>query len=64
MREVAGGIAGEQYLIKEPVSRPGDYIELRAEMDLIIAFSNCPMDVVIPVNGWACTPLKIEIYEV
>ncbi|CAL5219271.1 g1071 [Coccomyxa viridis] len=37
-----------------PVSKPGDYIVLRAEMDCIVAFSACPQDV-IPVNGVAGT---------
>jgi uncharacterized protein YcgI (DUF1989 family) len=32
------------------VSKPGDYVMLRAEMDLIMAFSACPMDVT-PING-------------
>lgn len=33
-----------------PVSTPGSYVALRAEMDLIIAFSACPQDV-LPING-------------
>ena len=32
------------------VSKPGDHVLLRAEMDLIMAFSACPMDVT-PING-------------
>jgi uncharacterized protein YcgI (DUF1989 family) len=36
--------------IRPPVSKPGDYLVLRAEMDLVIAFSACPMDIV-PTNG-------------
>jgi uncharacterized protein YcgI (DUF1989 family) len=56
-------VAAGEWRIKEPVSRPGDYIEFQAEMDCIAAFSNCPMDVVAPCNGWVCTPLKVEIYE-
>lgn len=28
--------------LQEPLSKPGDYIDLRAEMDCIIAISNCP----------------------
>src|ERR671924_633761 len=31
-------------VVGEPVSKPGDYIEFRAEMDLIPGFSNCPLD--------------------
>lgn len=38
-----------------PVSQPGDYVLLRAEMDCVIAFSACPQDRV-PINGAACTP--------
>ena len=55
-------VAGE-WKIKEPVSRPGDYIEFRMEMDCILALSNCPNDVINPVNAWVCTPIKVEIYE-
>jgi uncharacterized protein YcgI (DUF1989 family) len=33
-----------------PVCKPGDYISLRAEIDLVIAFSACPQDL-LPVNG-------------
>jgi uncharacterized protein YcgI (DUF1989 family) len=35
------------------VAAPGDYLELRAEMDCIVAFSACPQDM-IPINGEAC----------
>ena len=35
---------------EETVSRPGDYVVLKAEMDLIIAFSACPQDI-LPING-------------
>jgi len=34
-----------------PVSRPGDYVVLRAEMDCIVAMSACPQDM-IPINGF------------
>jgi uncharacterized protein YcgI (DUF1989 family) len=56
-------IAAGEYRIKEPVSRPGDYIEFRMEMDCLVIFTNCPMDVIAPTNGWVCTPLKVEIFE-
>jgi uncharacterized protein YcgI (DUF1989 family) len=36
-----------------PLSRPGDSISFRAEMDAIVAFSACPMDL-FPVNGADC----------
>jgi len=34
----------------EPVSTPGSYVLFRAEMDLVIAFSACPQDI-LPING-------------
>lgn len=40
-----------------PVSSPGSYVRLRAEMDAIIVLSACPQDMV-PVNGLACTPTE------
>jgi len=51
-----------RWVIGEPVSRPGDYVEFRAEMDLIVGLSNCPLDVLNPCNGYHCTPVKIEVY--
>lgn len=43
-----------------PVSRPGDYVKLRAEMDLVVVFSSCPQDI-LPVNGEACTPVDVHV---
>ena len=42
---------------KPPVSNPGDYVTLRAEMDLVVAFSACPQDMV-PINGADCVPTE------
>jgi uncharacterized protein YcgI (DUF1989 family) len=33
-----------------PISTPGSYVTLRAEMDCYVAFSACPQDIV-PING-------------
>ena len=38
-----------------------DYIELRAEMDVLVAVSACPADT-SPTNGGKCSPLGIRIY--
>lgn len=38
-----------------PVSKPGDYVVLRAERDAVIAFSCCPQDI-LPINGAECVP--------
>jgi uncharacterized protein len=40
-----------------PVSTPGSYVVLRAEMDCIVAFSACPQDM-IPINGAAMKPTE------
>ncbi len=40
-----------------PVSRPGDSVTLRAEMDCVVAFSACPQDIV-PINGVDCIPTE------
>jgi uncharacterized protein YcgI (DUF1989 family) len=49
---VGGGL---DYL--PPVSKPGDYVVFRAEMDAVVAFSACPQDQV-PVNGVDCKPVE------
>lgn len=38
-----------------PVSKPGDYVVLRAERDAVLVFSCCPQDM-IPINGADCVP--------
>ncbi len=40
-----------------PVSMPGSHVVLRAEMDLVIAFSACPQDI-LPINGRAGQPTE------
>jgi len=45
-----------------PISKPGDYLDMRADMDIIVALSNCPADHT-PVNGWNPTPLRVLIYQ-
>ena len=40
-----------------PLSKPGDYVALRAEMDCVVVLSTCPQDI-LPVNGEACTPTE------
>lgn len=50
------------YEIQEPDSRAGDHIDLRAEMDLFVAISNCPQDK-NPCNGFNPTPLQIIVFD-
>jgi uncharacterized protein YcgI (DUF1989 family) len=40
-----------------PVSTPGSFITLRAEMDCIVAFSACPQDM-LPINGKGMKPTE------
>jgi uncharacterized protein YcgI (DUF1989 family) len=40
-----------------PVSQPGDYVVLRAELDCIVALSACPQDMV-PINGVDLAPTE------
>ncbi len=41
----------------EPVSKPGDYVLLRARMDCVVAMSACPQDI-LPINGRAGQPTE------
>ena len=48
--------------IEQPISKAGDFIELRADMDCIIAISNCPQER-NPCNAYRPTKLEVMIYE-
>ena len=41
----------------EPLSKPGDYIVLEAKMNLVVAFSACPQDI-LPINGKDSDPTE------
>ena len=43
-----------------PVSTPGSYVTLRAEMDCVLALSACPQDM-IPINGLAMRPTEAHV---
>jgi len=43
----------------EPLSKPGDYVVLRAAMNCIAVMSTCPQDI-LPINGAACTPAEVH----
>ena len=43
-------------------SKPGDYVELRAEMDVIVLISNCPQ-LNNPCNAYNPTPIELLIWE-
>jgi urea carboxylase-associated protein 1 len=43
-------------------SRPGDYVDLVAEMDVLAVVSNCPQ-IYNPCNGGRPTPIRLVIHE-
>ncbi len=51
---------GGRLEFRAPVCEPGDYVDLRAERDLIIVFSACPQDIV-PVNGLHPRDVAIQV---
>jgi len=50
-------VDGNHVEVRPPVSTPGGYVTLLAEMDCVAAFSACPQDMV-PVNGLAMRPTE------
>ena len=48
--------------IVDGVSKPGDYVELEAAMDILCVISNCPQ-VNNPCNGFNPTPVRVLIWE-
>lgn len=51
------------FTVVDGVSRPGDYIELVAEMDVLCLISNCPQ-INNPCNGFFPTPVQVMVFEV
>ncbi|MFM8681959.1 MAG: urea amidolyase associated protein UAAP1 [Alphaproteobacteria bacterium] len=51
-----------QMAIVDGRSKPGDFVDLRAEMDLIVAISNCPQ-MNNPCNGYRPTPIRTTIWR-
>lgn len=47
---------------EDGVSEAGKYVELRAEMDVILAISNCPQ-LNNPCNGYNPTPVQVLIWD-
>ena len=60
----------KRYFMKTCPARPGDYVELLAEIDLLMAISLCPGgDLAVPLWGEGsdaepnCNPLRVEVFE-
>jgi uncharacterized protein YcgI (DUF1989 family) len=50
-------VDGNHVEVRPPISTPGSYVALLAEIDCVAAFSACPQDMV-PVNGLAMRPTE------
>ena len=48
--------------IVDGASKPGDYVTLKAEMDVLCVISNCPQ-VNNPCNGFKPTPVRVMIWD-
>jgi uncharacterized protein YcgI (DUF1989 family) len=44
--------------IVDGLSEPGDYVDLRAEKDVLVVISNCPQQH-NPCSGWNPTPIRV-----
>lgn len=60
----------KRYFMKACPARPGDFVELLAEIDLLVAISLCPGgDLAVPLWGEGsdvepnCNPLRVEVFE-
>jgi uncharacterized protein len=48
--------------LAEGFSKPGDFVELEAERDVIAVISNCPQ-IYNPVNGFTPTPIRVIVWQ-
>jgi urea carboxylase-associated protein 1 len=48
--------------IVDGISEPGKYVDLRAEMDVLVLISNCPQ-INNPCNAYHPTPVRLLIWD-
>ncbi|WP_047465392.1 urea amidolyase associated protein UAAP2 [Rhizobium rhizogenes] len=53
--------SGEMTIV-DGISAPGDYVELKAEMDVLLVISNCPQ-INNPCNGFDPTPVRVLVWD-
>ena len=53
---------GGKLTFEDGISAPGKYVEMRAEMDLIVLVSNCPQ-LNNPCNAYNPTPVRFLIWD-
>jgi len=49
--------------IAEALSKPGDYVDLRAEMDLLVVLSNCPEALNSATGAQGPTPIRAIVWS-
>ena len=47
--------------IVDGLSKPGDHVDLQAEVDVLAVLSNCPQ-INNPANGYNPTPIEVTVY--
>jgi urea carboxylase-associated protein 1 len=47
---------------EDGISAPGKYVEMRAEMDVVVLISNCPQ-LNNPCNGYNPTPVEVLVWD-
>ena len=47
---------------RPPLSKPGDHVDLRAEMDVLAVISNCPQ-INNPAAGFNPSPVRVVVWE-
>ena len=55
-----GVLPSGELKIAPPLSRPGDYIDLRAEMDLIVGVTACSAEM---SNNYSFKPIDLAVYD-
>ncbi|MBB4005884.1 urea amidolyase associated protein UAAP2 [Allorhizobium taibaishanense] len=53
--------SGEMTIV-DGISAPGDFVELKAEMDVLLMISNCPQ-INNPCNGFDPTPARVMVWD-
>lgn len=48
------------FSFQPPLSKPGDYVDLLAHMDILVVVSNCPQTL-NPANNFNPTPIQIKV---
>ena len=52
---------GESFRVLRNIGPSGDYVDLRAETEALVALSNCPQ-IYNPCNGGRPTPIRLVVY--